>query len=542
LANFYYHATYTIYLESILREGLRPPDKEWGAVWISDDPEIAAGFVVDNGRTDEEMESGTVVLRIDAAQLDSSKLHQAEKFDYSDDEYEDISYTYSYVGTIPPEALSVWDGVNPKTASESDCDLCGSTGVLEDEKSETGYVHCPACEVKYPHNVQEDDTCVYCGMYYPDGPCPALVHPQRDLDFMKDVGITPFTASTYVTIPLLAFERKSTKIAISLPELVQQTNAFSKKNRPGCTPQLLNSNPPELFLNYNVKCKLKTSDPAGHDVRVKFDVSKVEESQMAKDLDLQVACSCPAFLYWGAQWNLHQRDGLYGQPRPELIAPTERLDLRGNYVICKHVHAVFERILPSVQHNIVKILRERSLKDKEEAPDKLKHKQDEMRKKKDKKYKEVQDKLMDALRKREEEQLIKEQEPVVERDETATPVVVETPKAPGKPDVSIMHQPEDITDLLEKEDKRLKEEKHRELKNKPHLHSGLPYETDVEKQEHGHNLPSDRDLLKKLKEKEKEPNKMKDFLDKKLKKRTSLETSLLAALEVDDDEFTSGDD
>jgi hypothetical protein len=35
---------------------------------------------------------------------------------------------------------------------------------------------------------------------------------------------------------------------------------------------------------------------------------------------------------------------------------------------------------------------------------------------------------------------------------------------------------------------------------------------------------------------------MKDFLDKKLKKRTSLETSLLAALEVDDDEFTSGDD
>ena len=50
------------------------------------------------------------------------------------------------------------------------------------------------------------------------------------------------------------------------------------------------------------------SDPAGHDVRVQFDVTKVEETQNAKDLDLQVSCSCPAFLYWGAQWNLHHHD------------------------------------------------------------------------------------------------------------------------------------------------------------------------------------------------------------------------------------------
>ena len=54
----------------------------------------------------------------------------------------------------------------------------------------------------------------------------------------------------------------------------------------------------------------------------------------------------------------HQRDGLLGEPRPLLQAPTERLDLRSNYVICKHCKAVFERILPSVQHNINNITRD----------------------------------------------------------------------------------------------------------------------------------------------------------------------------------------
>ena len=121
----------------------------------------------------------------------------------------------------------------------------------------------------------------------------------------------------YITIPLSAAvsvydEDRKVKTAISLPELVRQTNSFSKKYRPGCAASLLDSNPKALFLHYNVRCNKTDSDPAGHDVRVQFDVTKVEETQQAKDLDIQVSCSCPAFLYWGAQWNLHQRDSLLG--------------------------------------------------------------------------------------------------------------------------------------------------------------------------------------------------------------------------------------
>src|ERR1700677_3275021 len=219
----------------------------------------------------------------------------------------------------------------------------------------------------------------------------------------------------FITIPLFATEKPHTKTAISLPELVRETNAFSKRYRPGCSPKLLDSNPKALFLHYNVKCNKEDSDPSGHDVRVQFDITNVQESQQAKDLDLQINCSCPAFLYWGAQWNLHQRDGLLGPPRPELVAPTERLDLRGNFVICKHIHAVFERILPSVQHNIVKILREREVrknKEKEKNAPAESHEREEEAKRKEELEKikntedaELQEKMVDTLKQEEEDRL-----------------------------------------------------------------------------------------------------------------------------------------
>lgn len=298
-----------------------------------------------------------------------------------------------------------------------------------------------------------------------------------------------------VKIPLFLAKSPHTKTAIALPELVRQTNAFSKKWRGGCSPALLDSNPKALFLHYNVKCHKKDSDPGGHDVRVQFDVTKVQESQKAKDLDIEVSCSCPAFLYWGAQWNLHQRDGLLGIPRPELVAPTERLDLRGNFVICKHIHAVFERILPSVQHNIVKILRDREVeRNKEKAektPERLKTEQDRMKKKKElqtireTKNKEVQEKLIEALRQREEARMLHEQEldeqagePGIERDEEATE---------GLPEEDILTNPAedqelaDINELTTLEEQKLEgegediEEEEKHDKGSPHLHSGLPY-------------------------------------------------------------------
>lgn len=368
----------------------------------------------------------------------------------------------------------------------------------------------------------------------------------KDKEWLKGLGIS----ASFISIPLGQLSPPHTKVAISVPELVAQTNAFSVKRRPGCTPQLTKSDPKQLYLQYNVKCHESYSDPKGHDVRVKFDVSKVQETQKAQDLDVQLNCSCPAFLYWGAQWNLHQRDGLLGEPRPELVAPTQRLDLRSNFVICKHCKAVLERILPSVQHNMINIIREETVrknKEKEKpTPEKLQKEQDamkrrmELKKIREIKNKKIQERLLEALRVREEgeqpEEVGEEEAPtVVEREEPATEQVAPVVQTPKTEDIQAEEpkpDKDDITGMVEQEEKRLQQEEHSKLKNQPHLHKGLPYETDTEKQEHGHNVPSDKDLVKVLKEKKQNhTNKVKDLVNKKMKrKQTSLENLLLAAV------------
>jgi hypothetical protein len=306
----------------------------------------------------------------------------------------------------------------------------------------------------------------------------------------------------FITIPLSAAVTVGdkhgaiVKTAVSLPELVRATNAFSKKYRPGCQASLLDSNPDALFLHYNVKCNKEDSDPAGHDVRVQFDVTKVDETQKAKDLDIQVQCSCPAFLYWGAQWNLHQRDGLLGPARPALQAPSERLDLRGNYVICKHVHAVFERILPSVQHNIVNILRKREVERKKDevdkTPERLQERQEELKQKKEKekirkiKDKEIQKKLLDSMRQEEEARMLHEEElenqvpeaEEVERTEPATEPHAPAPPPKPKPEPRTeVGELTDIGELTDQEEKKI-EQLHKE--EKPHVHRGLPYDVEEE--------------------------------------------------------------
>ena len=298
------------------------------------------------------------------------------------------------------------------------------------------------------------------------------------------------------------------KTAIALPDLVRQTNAFSRKYRPGCAPTLQDSNPKALFLHYNVRCNKEDSDPAGHDVRVQFDVTKVEETQKSSDLDVQVQCSCPAFLYWGAQWNLHQRDGLLGPPRPKLQAPTERLDLRGNYVICKHIHAVFERILPAVQHNIVKILREREVERRKERtralPKKLEDRQREMRlrQRKEKirrtKDRDVREKMLEALRSEEEARLLHEQQlenqgarpegDEVGRDRPATepgageePLHAPEPEPEPEPEPAAEDEEQAAIEGLTEDEEKSIEEAHEE--GRPHLHKGLPYEAEDEEGE-----------------------------------------------------------
>jgi hypothetical protein len=183
----------------------------------------------------------------------------------------------------------------------------------------------------------------------------------------------------WVTVPLNAARDEDYKVAVSLKDLSQRTNDFSIKNVGGCEASLRESNPKDMFMRYNVKCSLKNSDPAGHDVRVKLDPSTIDDKARYDNLDITCSCSCPAFLYWGAQWNLHQQDALEGQPRPLLKAPTKRLDLRSQFLICKHVKVVFDRIIPSLQRVINDIKRRKAVEEfkKQEEAERIQEEKDQ---------------------------------------------------------------------------------------------------------------------------------------------------------------------
>lgn len=314
----------------------------------------------------------------------------------------------------------------------------------------------------------------------------------------------------YISAKLSQWMDPSThKVAVSLPEIVQQTNQFSVKNRPGCTPALQDSNPQDLYLHYNVKCNLSTSDPAGHDVRVHFDVEKVEETEQAKDLDVRVSCTCPAFLYWGAQWNLHQRDGLEGEPRPALVAPTERLDLRSHFVICKHCKAVMERILPAVQHNIVNILREKEVTEKkqqqQEAPERLQKNQERMKRKllidkiRKTKNKKLQEQMLETLKQEEEGRL----EHVDELNEEE-----EKSKLPGAHNHEVQRE----------QPATLPVQQERAVTKMPAPET--PEDKQVMQDLMAEEKKTDRQLLEEHKKRVHQPNQMQEFLNKR--KRTSL--------------------
>lgn len=55
-------------------------------------------------------------------------------------------------------------------------------------------------------------------------------------------------------------------------------------------------------------------------------------------LHVRVSCSCPSWLFWGAQYNAFMGDYLYGKIRPKLTPPKKR-DPYGRFLVCKHVLA-----------------------------------------------------------------------------------------------------------------------------------------------------------------------------------------------------------
>ena len=147
--------------------------------------------------------------------------------------------------------------------------------------------------------------------------------------------------------PWHLLRRGRTKVAFSLKELVGLTSEFSIRHAPNCSSQVLRTDREKFLLVYKVTCGESYSNPSGHTVRLKFDFKRMKESGSVNDLDVRVSCSCPAFLWWGQQWNISTGDALYGAPRPKLQPPTD--PKRYQNIICKHLKVVADRVGPVLE-------------------------------------------------------------------------------------------------------------------------------------------------------------------------------------------------
>jgi hypothetical protein len=136
--------------------------------------------------------------------------------------------------------------------------------------------------------------------------------------------------------PLLARQASHDKSAITLWQLRVQTSPFSKQYVPGCVPRLLRTENKRARWLLNVKCAKKDSYLRGWTVRLKVEPGK---GRKMITRDVLVSCSCPAWRYWGADYNA-AGNGYSQAVRARINLDRGIRDPGRTYLICKHVYTV----------------------------------------------------------------------------------------------------------------------------------------------------------------------------------------------------------
>ena len=131
--------------------------------------------------------------------------------------------------------------------------------------------------------------------------------------------------------------------ATTLAELIHSnTKAYAGKSC-DVTFKALNKSGGVWHLTYHVFGKQDYSDPRGHLVRIRFFPEAHVEDPL--DLDVDVSCDCEAFLYYGAQYNVHSKDALERQQQGSPLIPANLAEYpEHDWVVCKHIYAVSERV------------------------------------------------------------------------------------------------------------------------------------------------------------------------------------------------------
>jgi len=138
-----------------------------------------------------------------------------------------------------------------------------------------------------------------------------------------------------------------------------------KEHLPGVTVRLFKAEPQLLKWTFN--------SSSGKELYTTiFQFIPKGSIQDLNRLDVRVNCTCPSFLYWGAQYNAEMEDFLYGKIRPKFAPPRVR-DPLGKFLVCKHILACIPIVskiiveeLPEKEHR--KEIRHRKIEIEEKVP------------------------------------------------------------------------------------------------------------------------------------------------------------------------------
>jgi len=102
-------------------------------------------------------------------------------------------------------------------------------------------------------------------------------------------------------------------------------------NVPGVTVRLIRAEPKQGRWSF--------ATTSGKDrYRTVFQFIPYKNIRDTNKLHVRVACTCPSWLFWGAQYHAMMEDYLYGPLRPKFAPPRIR-DPKGEFLVCKHVLA-----------------------------------------------------------------------------------------------------------------------------------------------------------------------------------------------------------
>lgn len=102
-------------------------------------------------------------------------------------------------------------------------------------------------------------------------------------------------------------------------------------NVPGVTVRLIRAEPRVGRWSF--------ATTSGNDnYRTIFQFIPYKNVRETEKLHVRASCTCPSWLFWGAQYHAVMEDYLYGRIRPKFAPPVKR-DPKGQFMVCKHVLA-----------------------------------------------------------------------------------------------------------------------------------------------------------------------------------------------------------